>query len=117
MEYRTLGRTGLRVSAIAFGCGPVSGWMAELPPDEQCAVVRRAIELGINWFDTAAGYGDGTSEASLGAALARLGHPAGIHIATKVRYPAERLGDIGAYTRASVAASLKRLGVAQVALV
>ena len=116
MQYRTLGMTGIRVSAIAFGCGPVSGWMAELGPDEQCAVVRHAIQLGVNWFDTAAGYGDGKSEASLGAALERLGRPAGIHIATKVRYPAEAPGDIRAYTRASVAASLQRLGVNRVSL-
>lgn len=116
MQYRTLGRTGLQISAIAFGGGPVSGWMGELDPDDQCALVRRAVESGINWFDTAAGYGDGRSEASLGAALASLGHPAGIHIATKVRYPAEGLGDIRAYTRASVAASLKRLGVERVTL-
>ena len=55
MEYRTLGRTGIRVSAIAFGAGPVSGWMDGLSPDAQCAVIQRALDLGINWFDTAAG--------------------------------------------------------------
>ena len=116
MEYRTLGRTGLRVSAIAFGAGPVSGWMAELSPDEQCAVIRRALDAGINWFDTAAGYGNGLSESSLGRAFARLGWPGGVHVATKVRYPEERLGDIRGYTRESVAESLKRLGLPRVAL-
>ena len=69
MQYRVLGKTGVRVSVIAFGCGPVSGWMADLGADEQRDVVRHVIEGGINWFDTAAGYGDGKSEASLGAAL------------------------------------------------
>ncbi len=116
MQYRVLGKTGVRVSVIAFGCGPVSGWMAELGADDQCDVVRHAIELGINWFDTAAGYGDGKSEASLGAALRRLGYPEGIHIATKVRFLPEHLGNIQKYTRISVAASLRRLGVKQVAL-
>ena len=55
MEYRTLGRTGTRISVIAFGAGPVSGWMDWLSPDAQCAVIQRALDLGINWFDTAAG--------------------------------------------------------------
>jgi aryl-alcohol dehydrogenase-like predicted oxidoreductase len=116
VDYRTLGRTGIRVSAIAFGAGPVSGWMAELSPDEQCAVIRRTLDAGINWFDTAAGYGNGLSESSLGRAFARLGVPSGVHVATKVRYPEERLGDIRGHTRESVAASLKRLGLPRVAL-
>ena len=116
MEYRTLGKTGIRVSVIAFGAGPVSGWMAELSPDEQCAVVRRALDEGINWFDTAAGYGNGLSEASLGRAFRRLGLPDGVHVATKVRYPEGRLNDIRGYTRASVEASLRRLGLPRVAL-
>ncbi len=73
MEYRTLGTTGIRVSVIAFGAGPVSGWMADLSSDEQCAVIRRALDAGINWFDTAAGYGNGLSESSLGRVFARLG--------------------------------------------
>jgi aryl-alcohol dehydrogenase-like predicted oxidoreductase len=116
MEYRTLGRTGIRVSAIAFGAGPVSGWMADLSPDAQRAVICRALDVGINWFDTAAGYGNGLSESSLGRAFARLGWREGVHIATKVRYPEDRLGDIFGYTRESVAASLGRLGMRRVAL-
>jgi len=116
MEYRTLGKTGIRVSAVAFGAGPVSGWMAELTPDEQCATIRRALDVGINWFDTAAGYGNGLSESSLGRAFARLGLPAGAHVATKVRYPEERLSDIRRYTRESVTASLGRLGLRRVTL-
>jgi aryl-alcohol dehydrogenase-like predicted oxidoreductase len=116
MLYRVLGKTGIRVSRITFGCGPVSGWMEELDSDDQCLVIRHAIDSGINWFDTAAGYGNGKSEASLGAALGRLGRPAGIHIATKVRYLAEHLGDIRKHTLASVSASLKRLGTEQITL-
>ena len=116
MEYRTLGRTGIRVSAVAFGAGPVSGWMDQRGPDEQCAVIRRALDVGINWFDTAAGYGSGQSETSLGRALARLGMPDGVHVATKVRYPADRLDDVLGYTRESVEGSLRRLGMSHVTL-
>ena len=116
MEYRVLGKTGVRVSVIGFGCGPVSGWMAELGAEDQREVVRHAIEVGINWFDTAAGYGDGKSEASLGAALGHLGFPEGIHIASKVRYLPEHLSNTRDHTHVSVAASLKRLGVKQIAL-
>jgi aryl-alcohol dehydrogenase-like predicted oxidoreductase len=116
MQTRMLGQTGFLVSVIAFGCGPVSGWMAELDPESQCHVIRHAIDQGINWFDTAAAYGDGKSEASLGQALARLGHPKEIHIATKVRYLAENLGNIRDCTHASLEASLRRLGVNHVSL-
>jgi L-galactose dehydrogenase/L-glyceraldehyde 3-phosphate reductase len=116
MEYRTLGRTGIRVSAVAFGAGPVSGWMDELGADEQCVVIRRALDVGINWFDTAAGYGSGQSEASLGRALARLGIPEGAHVATKVRYSADRLDAILRCTRESVEGSLRRLGMSRVTL-
>ena len=55
MIVRTLGRTGLRVSAVSFGAGPVSGLMTGTDADLQHATVARAIERGINWFDTAAG--------------------------------------------------------------
>lgn len=116
MEYRTLGRTGLRVSAIAFGTGPVSGWMENSGAEAQQAAIRRALDLGINWFDTAPGYGDGKSEASLGAALANLGRPSGLHIATKVRLLPEHLGDIRGQVRLSVAASLRRLALPRVTL-
>jgi aryl-alcohol dehydrogenase-like predicted oxidoreductase len=116
MEYRALGRTGIRVPAVAFGAGPVSGWMTEVSPDEQCATIRRALDVGINWFDTAAGYGNGLSESSLGRAFARLGLPEGAHVATKVRYPEDRLSDIRGYTRESVTASLGRLGLRRVTL-
>jgi len=116
MLYRTLGRTWLRISAISFGAGPVSGWMAELPAQQQRAVIKRALEVGINWFDTAAGYGDGQSEDSLGEALGILGIPSEVHLATKVRYLPEHLNDIRGRTRGSFASSLERLRVKQVTL-
>jgi aryl-alcohol dehydrogenase-like predicted oxidoreductase len=89
MQYRTLGRTGLQVSVVALGAGPVSGLMTGDDADRQTAVVRRAIELGINWIDTAAGYGQGQSEASLGRALAALNAASRMHVATKVRITPE----------------------------
>jgi aryl-alcohol dehydrogenase-like predicted oxidoreductase len=116
MEYRALGSTGIRVSRLAFGAGPVSGWMAELTRDDQVRVIRRALDAGINWFDTAAGYGEGLSEESLGAAFARLGLSADVHIATKVRFLPEHLGDLRGRARASFEGSLRRLGVRRVTL-
>jgi len=115
MIYRTLGRTGIRLSAIAFGCGPVAGLMTGRDRDTQLAAVARAIEAGINWFDTAAGYGQGLSEMNLGRAIAEL-NARGTHLATKVRIPAEGMDDIEGYVRQSVEESLGRLRVDRVTL-
>jgi L-galactose dehydrogenase/L-glyceraldehyde 3-phosphate reductase len=116
MEYRRLASTGLDVSSLAFGAGPVPATMTSDDPDAQAAVVARAIERGINWFDTAAGYGQGKSEAALGASLRRLGASDRVHIATKVRLAEQQLDDIATAVRASVEASFKRLGVGHVTL-
>src|SRR6059036_1922594 len=54
MEYRSLGGTGLRVSALGFGCGNIGGLLIRGSVAERERAVARAIELGINYFDTAA---------------------------------------------------------------
>jgi aryl-alcohol dehydrogenase-like predicted oxidoreductase len=113
---RDLGRTGLRVSVVAFGAGPVAGLMTGDDADAQRATVARALEAGINWFDTAAGYGEGRSEANLGRVLAELGAAGRVHVATKVRVPPDAFGRVAAYVRESVEASLRRLRLPRVAL-
>ena len=95
MQYQELGSTGIRVSKVAFGAGPISGLMVGDALQQQQKTVQRAIELGINWFDTAATYGAGQSERNLGRVFHELGI-AGIHVATKVRLMPEDLGDIRA---------------------
>ena len=116
MILRTLGRTGLKVSAVAFGCGPVSGLMTGSDDAAQLATVQRAIESGINWFDTAPGYGSGASETNLGRVLAELGAAEKVHVATKVRVPPEALDDPGDHVRRSVEESLTRLRLPRVTL-
>ena len=107
MDHRALGRTGLRVSALGFGCGNVGGLMVRGTPAERERAVARAIELGINYFDTAPSYGDGQSERHLGLALKTVHAP--LHVGTKFRVDAADLGDIrGAVTR-SLEQSLGRL--------
>ena len=70
MEYTTLGDSGLSVSRIGIGCGRFGlGDPAKLGPTESAALVDRAIDLGINLFDTANVYSSGQSEELLGAAL------------------------------------------------
>ena len=64
MRYRPLGNTGLQVSEIGFGCGNVGGLMIRGEHADQVKAVARAVELGINYFDTAPSYGDGQSEAN-----------------------------------------------------
>lgn len=116
MQYRALGTTGLRISAVSFGAGPVPALMTRAEgADRQLATIRRALEKGINWFDTAPTYGDGRSESSLGAALSVL-DPSDVHVATKVRLPVEQLGNIRRFVVDSVEASLARLKRPQVAL-
>jgi aryl-alcohol dehydrogenase-like predicted oxidoreductase len=119
MIYRPLGKTGIHVSAIAFGAGPVPDLMTGEAAQKQRDTIRRAIAAGINWFDTAATYGDGASERSLGMAVRELPEePAGpeIHVATKVRLMPDQLTSITAAVRASVTGSLARLGMQRVTL-
>jgi aryl-alcohol dehydrogenase-like predicted oxidoreductase len=106
MHTRKLGRTGRDVSVLTFGCGAVGGLMTRGRPADQERAVARALEAGINHFDTAPSYGDGASEENLGRVLASL--KPDVIVSTKVRLPAERL-DIGAAVAASLDASLKRL--------
>ncbi|HEY3068550.1 MAG TPA: aldo/keto reductase [Methylomirabilota bacterium] len=114
MQYRALGKTGLQISALGFGCGNVGGLMVRGAPGERERAVGRAIELGINYFDTAPLYGDGLSEEHLGATLKSLA--ADVLVGTKVRLtPAERRDIPGAVVR-SLEASLKRLRLERVDL-
>ena len=109
MRYRTIGNTGLNISEIAFGTGGTAGLMINGTRDEQQAAVKRAIELGINYFDESPDYGDGVSESNLGEILRDLG--ATPVITTKVEVRAENLDDIAGHVERSVDASLRRLGV------
>src|SRR5436853_5358760 len=106
MHTRKLGRTGLDVSVLTFGCGAVGGLMTRGAPADQERAIARALEAGINHFDTAPSYGDGASEENLGRVLATL--KPNVIVSTKVRLPAER-PDIGAAIAASLDVSLTRL--------
>jgi len=114
MEQRTLGRTGLKVGVLGFGCGDVGGLIVRGTPAERERAVSRALEAGTNYFDTAASYGNGESEKNLGVTLRALGvRP---YIGTKVRVPPEDPDTAGAIAR-GVEASLQRLGMDSVDLV
>jgi aryl-alcohol dehydrogenase-like predicted oxidoreductase len=83
MKYRKLGRTGFEVSDIGYGAWGISGaqWIGATD-DESLAALRLAIELGLNFIDTALAYGDGHSEQLVGRIVREAGRR--IYIATKV---------------------------------
>ena len=110
MEQRQLGATGLAVSGLGFGCGAVGGLMVRGDPSEQRQAVSRALEAGITYFDTAAQYGDGRSEENLGRVMRELGAWSRVVVGTKVRLRPEETTDTAGAIRASLEASLKRLG-------
>jgi len=116
MQYRPLGSTGISVSVVSFGAGPVPGLLTTTAVDSQRAVIARAVELGVNWFDTAATYGDGQSEANLGAALAGIHGAQPLHVATKVRVRLTTETDLRPLVAASVKESLTRLRLPRVTL-
>ncbi|HEU5316634.1 MAG TPA: aldo/keto reductase [Chloroflexota bacterium] len=116
MELRPLGKTGLTVSALGFGCGAIGGLMVKGDPGEQERAVARAIDAGIRYFDTAPSYGDGRSEEHLGRVLRDLGsaRTERIVVGTKLRVDAGvAAGPAAGVTKAireSVEQSLRRLG-------
>ena len=108
MQLRDFGRTGMQLSVLGFGCGAVGGFMVRGDPADQERTIARAIEAGINYFDTAVQYGDGESERNLGRVLQRL-KPAGVAVGTKVRLPPADFGRIADTITASLEGSLARL--------
>jgi aryl-alcohol dehydrogenase-like predicted oxidoreductase len=115
LQYRTIGNTGLSISAIGFGTGGTAGLMINGTREEQRDAIKRALDLGINYFDESPDYGDGVSESNLGAILHELDvRPV---ITTKVEVRAENLGDIAGHVERSVEDSLRRLQVDNVDVV
>ncbi len=105
MQYRELGRTGWKVSAISFGAWAIGADWGSVDDRESTAALNRAIELGVNFFDTADVYGDGRSERLL--ARMHKEHKADINIATKA---GRRLNPHTAegYNRANLTAFVER---------
>jgi aryl-alcohol dehydrogenase-like predicted oxidoreductase len=119
MEYTHLGNSGLKVSRIALGCmsfGDTSTGFNEwaLNEDEAAPFFRQAVELGINFWDTANVYNFGTSEEFVGRAITRFSRREDIVLATKVHFKMhDGPGGYGQSRKAimeQVDASLRRLG-------
>jgi 1-deoxyxylulose-5-phosphate synthase len=118
MNYRNLGHTGLKVSQLCLGCMtfgvPERGdhpWT--LPEAQSRPLIRQAVDAGINFFDTANAYSDGTSEEIVGRALKDFTRRDEVVIATKVFFPLRKAPNVGGLSRkaifSSIDASLRRL--------
>ena len=119
MHYKNLGNTGLKVSPLCVGCMsfgvPDRGdhpW--SLPENQSRPLIRKAIDAGINFFDTANAYSDGTSEEIVGQALKDYARRDEVVIATKVFFPMSKGPNGGGLSRkaifTAIDASLRRLG-------
>src|ERR1700689_3462838 len=119
MKYKNLGSTGLKVSPLCLGCMtfgvPERGdhpW--SLPESQSRPIIRKAVDLGINFFDTANAYSDGTSEEIVGQALKEYTRRDEVVIATKVFFPMSPGPNGGGLSRKAILtaidASLRRLG-------
>jgi aryl-alcohol dehydrogenase-like predicted oxidoreductase len=119
MRYRNLGHTGLEISPLCLGCMtfgvPERGdhpWT--LPEQQSRPLIRKAIEMGINFFDTANAYSDGTSEEIVGQALKDYTRRDEVVIATKVFFRMSKGPNGGGLSRkaifTAIDASLRRLG-------
>src|SRR5688572_17452139 len=105
MNFRTLGKTGLSVSRVGLGGAGLGHAWGETTDGECIRTVRRALDLGVNFFDTSPMYGRGRSEENLGRGLA--GQRRRVYIATKVRLQtAEDLVDPESAARRSLEQSL-----------
>ncbi len=119
MEYVKLGSTGLDVSRICLGCmtyGEPDRGQHPWTLDEESSrpLLRRALELGINFFDTSNSYSDGSSEEILGRAIRDFTSRDDVVIATKVFYPVRKGPNSGGLSRKAIMreidGSLRRLG-------
>ena len=118
MDYIRLGTTGMKVSRICLGCmsygKPTDRWLWALPEEQSRPFIKQALELGINFFDTANVYSNGASEEVVGRALRDFARRDEIVLATKVHgLMGPGPNDSGLSRKhilSSIDASLKRLG-------
>src|SRR5512144_124881 len=105
MQYRELGRTGWKVSTISFGAWAIGGTWGDVKDEESLAALGRALDLGVNFFDTADGYGDGHSEQLLARLRRERREP--FYIATKAgrRLPKQ---EVAGYSRENLTAWVER---------
>ena len=94
LEHRTIGATGVALTRIGFGAGPLGGFYGPVTADEGAAAARRAFELGVRYFDVAPLYGHGRAELVLGHALRDLDRDAYV-LSTKVGRYLEPAGSVG----------------------
>ena len=98
MKYRQLPRTDLQVSEVGFGVWTVATtWWGRIPEDEGIALVENAVELGVNFFDTAGIYGAGYGEEILTKALGHRRHD--LVVATKFGWTSTTKVRTGLVTR------------------
>jgi 1-deoxyxylulose-5-phosphate synthase len=125
MEYTKLGTTGMDVSRICLGCmgfGDATRWIHQWVLDEENSrpIIKKALELGINFFDTANVYSIGTSEEILGRALKDFANRDEVVIATKVHGKMHKGPNGAGLSRKAILSeidhSLKRLGTDHVDL-
>jgi len=117
MEYRTLGTTDLRVSAVGYGASPLGGVFGAIDPAEGIRAVRTALDLGVNFIDVSPFYGATTAETLLGKALRGIDRSSYI-LATKVGRYGETDFDFSARRVVrSVDESLGRLGCEHIDLI
>lgn len=108
MEYRELGKTGLRVSVLGFGASPLGNVFDDVSPAEGERAVHAAIDRGINLFDVSPYYGKTLAEERLGIAL--LGRRGNVVLSTKCgRYDTDGFDFSAARISASIDQSLRRL--------
>ncbi|MCH8808236.1 MAG: aldo/keto reductase [Proteobacteria bacterium] len=107
MKTREFGRTGLQVSELVFGGGFVGGILVHADDETKLEALRRALQAGINWIDTAPLYGQGKSERALGWLLKEVEETP--YLSTKVQLDTGDLSDIPGQIERSVEASLERL--------
>lgn len=114
MKHRSFGRSGIKVSEIIFGAGTVGGILVLKDDATKREAIRRALAGGVNWFDTAAQYGNGKSEEALGRLLPEAG--AAPYLSTKFNLDADNLKDVPAQIEERLRASLARLNRSSVDL-